>query len=629
MDAFPPEIATPPLALVALLGDPESTAPVAEYLRSAHRPPCNTVSACDPLAGAAELFGQRRREGEEEEEEDDEEASTSSSAPPPPGIFKAGWFAKHRQRVPAVAALFLRRGDVTGDPGAWARVMQAVDVVRASCKSSSSKGKGKGKDSSSRSSAATPARLVLVVCGSVTGDGGSNAPPPLPEDRMAGLCRQGCLPLNNNNVGSEGGGGALAAATATAATATTGAPSPPSSSSPHLLPSVVVYSPQAEGPTGARRIARLLHEHARAFYAEDAAARKKEAAAEDAAAALAASSAVASASSREPSVVVAAASLAGSGGSSSSSSSLSALGNSAGGGGAPVSLSRPLSPVSAAPPALSLSALPPSPASPSSAAALSAARELKAGALAEFRGDWRGAEGHYRAAHEALMAAAAAAGRELEEEEAERDAPASPPTTVAATTGRPPPPSPPLPPSHRRQALAEIAAVAEIAHLKRATLLLHQRRGGEAASAFAAHLRAFKAAAGGTSRSEGKRQQWRSLRHHHPGSVAATQAWIERQHAAFADLLSLPVVDAGAAAAAAAGAAGGAAGASSAARARHLVAAPRPPSTPLNSSLRLLCPLPPLRLCPEPTGARWCCWRRRKSRREDRRAGDGEGGGAA
>ena len=153
MDSYPPEIATPPLALVALLGDPQYTSPVAEYLRSAHRPPCNIVSASDPLAGAAELFGRPRpgegereeeeEEGGEEEEEGGEEEeeggtarsaspATSSSPPAPSGIFKAGWFAKHRQRVPAVAALFLRRTDVTGGPSAWAGVMQAVDVVRAS-----------------------------------------------------------------------------------------------------------------------------------------------------------------------------------------------------------------------------------------------------------------------------------------------------------------------------------------------------------------------------------------------------------------------------------------------------------------------------------------------------------------
>ena len=564
MDSYPPEIATPPLALVALLGDPEYTSPVAEYLRSSHRPPCNSVSAADPLAGATELFGCDVRREDDNKGEEGEEEEASSSTSPSSGIFKSSWFAKHRQRVPAVAALFLKRSDVTGDPSAWASVMQAIDVVRASCSAAAAAAAAASSSSSSLSSSggrkrkATPARLVLVVCGSVTGDDGSNVPPPLPEDRMAGLCRQGCLPSNSNNEGM---------ATATAATATT-APSPSSSTSnPPPLPWVLVYSPQAEGVSGTRRIARLLHEHARAFYAEDAAARKKSIAAVSAAAA-------STSSSSQQSVVVAAASLAGS----SSSSSLSALAAAANNNGAPPS--RPLSPV-----ALSRASLAPPLPHPSSAAALSAAREIKAGALAEFRGDWRGAEGRYKAAHESLAAAAASAERELEEEEEEKDAPASPPPTTNnasnSSTSTPPPP-PQLPPSYRRQTLAEIAAVAEIAHLKRATLLLHQRRRKEAASAFAAHLRAFKNAAGGgisgskQGRQRGSRRP--QQRNRHPGALAAAQSWLERQHAAFADLLSLPV-DAAAAGAAAA-VAGGSVGStpsfsSSAARARHLVAAAR------------------------------------------------------
>jgi hypothetical protein len=92
---LPPDIATPPLALVALLGPPGLTAPVADYLRTQARPPINSLEAADPLTAAPRAFPPRK------------------AAPADPdaeaGVFKADWFTKHRQRRPAVAALFLER----------------------------------------------------------------------------------------------------------------------------------------------------------------------------------------------------------------------------------------------------------------------------------------------------------------------------------------------------------------------------------------------------------------------------------------------------------------------------------------------------------------------------------------
>jgi hypothetical protein len=56
MEHYPPEIATPPLALVALLGCPGLHSIVGEFLRAAHKPPINSLGIGDP-AMAARLFG--------------------------------------------------------------------------------------------------------------------------------------------------------------------------------------------------------------------------------------------------------------------------------------------------------------------------------------------------------------------------------------------------------------------------------------------------------------------------------------------------------------------------------------------------------------------------------------------
>ena len=48
MDYYPSELVTPPLALVALLGCPESHSTVGEFLRSQHRPPINSIGLAEP-----------------------------------------------------------------------------------------------------------------------------------------------------------------------------------------------------------------------------------------------------------------------------------------------------------------------------------------------------------------------------------------------------------------------------------------------------------------------------------------------------------------------------------------------------------------------------------------------------
>jgi hypothetical protein len=58
MQFFPAEVATPPLALVALLGCPGLHGIVGDFLRAAQKPPINTLGIADP-AMAARLFGER------------------------------------------------------------------------------------------------------------------------------------------------------------------------------------------------------------------------------------------------------------------------------------------------------------------------------------------------------------------------------------------------------------------------------------------------------------------------------------------------------------------------------------------------------------------------------------------
>ena len=57
MDFYPAELATPPLALVALLGCPDLHAIVGEFLRAAHKPPINSLGIAEPTM-AARLFGE-------------------------------------------------------------------------------------------------------------------------------------------------------------------------------------------------------------------------------------------------------------------------------------------------------------------------------------------------------------------------------------------------------------------------------------------------------------------------------------------------------------------------------------------------------------------------------------------
>ena len=196
-----PELMTPPLGLVALLGRPELHPALREHLRSQLRPPLESVGVGD-LAEATSVLTRRKRNG-------------PSAAPPPAptnplippvvplaqaqvptqapgatdgsgspvisadgtdrssrqGLLRADWTRKHRERRPAVALAFLPHEEVEGDPNAWVTLTRRIDALRDAAASAGS-------------------RLALVVVG-------DDAPERLPEDRVAALTRQAGIARNH------------------------------------------------------------------------------------------------------------------------------------------------------------------------------------------------------------------------------------------------------------------------------------------------------------------------------------------------------------------------------------------------------------------------------------------------
>ena len=158
-----PELLTPPLGLVALLGRPDLHPAVREALRTEARPPMECLSGgeledasrvlvarkrsrppADPLAAAAALAAanpaapsagapparcpdRARSRADRGTPGRSSPVATASAAPAPapsadalhPGCLKAGWLAKHRRLRPALALVFLDREDVEGDPNRW------------------------------------------------------------------------------------------------------------------------------------------------------------------------------------------------------------------------------------------------------------------------------------------------------------------------------------------------------------------------------------------------------------------------------------------------------------------------------------------------------------------------------
>lgn len=148
MNSLPPELRTPPLALIAFIGCPELHKDVGAYFNATLRPPFVSVGLAEPSEPLLlRLFGGQR-------------ATKPFSTPD--GILKADWFVKQRQRRAAVAVAFVPRSHVDGDPSSWMRMLAGLRMIRAAGQARS---------------------IALVVV--VVQDG---QPSELPPDRVAGLC---------------------------------------------------------------------------------------------------------------------------------------------------------------------------------------------------------------------------------------------------------------------------------------------------------------------------------------------------------------------------------------------------------------------------------------------------------
>ena len=187
-----PELVTPPLGLVALLGRPELHPALREHLRSQLRPPLESVGVGD-LAEATSVLTRRKRNGPSAAPpaapvnplippvapggigpaqipaQGATEGSGSSNPSdgtdaPRRGVLRADWTRKHRERRPAVALAFLPHEEVEGDPNAWVSLTRRIDALRDAA-------------------AGAGCALALVVVG-------DDAPERLPEDRVAALTRQ-------------------------------------------------------------------------------------------------------------------------------------------------------------------------------------------------------------------------------------------------------------------------------------------------------------------------------------------------------------------------------------------------------------------------------------------------------
>ncbi|GJP38052.1 hypothetical protein CLOM_g22485 [Closterium sp. NIES-68] len=115
MDAFPEELLTPPVPLVALLGVPELHVLIAQHLQ-AQSPPVASVFVPD-RADAAEVSGKERRPAD-------------AKCAPPLGILKAEWVKKHRERIPAAAVVLVEKALLCGNAGEWQTVCAEIDQIK-------------------------------------------------------------------------------------------------------------------------------------------------------------------------------------------------------------------------------------------------------------------------------------------------------------------------------------------------------------------------------------------------------------------------------------------------------------------------------------------------------------------
>lgn len=115
MDWFPEELLTPPIPLVALVGNSELHPKLSSYL-SQYQSPISTISLSH--VHQARVFSGKPKK------------PVDAKAPPPLGIFKADWVKKHKESSPAVIVLFLEKEKVYGTETEWEGVCHEIDEMK-------------------------------------------------------------------------------------------------------------------------------------------------------------------------------------------------------------------------------------------------------------------------------------------------------------------------------------------------------------------------------------------------------------------------------------------------------------------------------------------------------------------
>ena len=120
MEAFPAELLTPPLPLVALLGIPDLALRIATHLQESNPPlACLLLptrgDALEIASSKADVAGERAAE---------------LRSQPPAGILKTGWVRKHRERVAAAAVVLVEKEVISGPPDVWNELCNELDLLK-------------------------------------------------------------------------------------------------------------------------------------------------------------------------------------------------------------------------------------------------------------------------------------------------------------------------------------------------------------------------------------------------------------------------------------------------------------------------------------------------------------------
>ncbi|CAD7704773.1 unnamed protein product [Ostreobium quekettii] len=116
MNGYPPELRTPPLPTLLLVGHRELHSQLRTFFTGTLRPPLNIIGDPD-LANMSDYFCGPVK-------------PARSQRALPDGVIKDGWILKHRNERAAVSVVFVQRQSIAGDPAQWSTVLQQLQHVR-------------------------------------------------------------------------------------------------------------------------------------------------------------------------------------------------------------------------------------------------------------------------------------------------------------------------------------------------------------------------------------------------------------------------------------------------------------------------------------------------------------------